>query len=720
MAHVAEELVTAQIPPHILAAMRERMKMAQRMSKIKHKIVVMSGKGGVGKCLRRGTAILTGYGDWQSIEALGTPVVSLDEEGQAVIRQKTGITRRHAGINILRLRSGRKLALTEDHMLYTYGRWRSLRDLRRGDRVATIRWLPEPMGPDELTEDEAVVLGLLLGDGGLSNGVPGFTSADGTILDVLKGAVQHMDPSLRVRRRGRSPYGYTISGGSRGGRRNAVMMLARRLQVDLPSPEKYLPLQVFRSSNKILTIVLRGLFSTDGSVYDDKIEFSSSSPKLAHDVQRALLRFGIHSVLRERFPHYVYKGEKRPGLKSYRLLILGKDILTFATHIRFWGGKLERLRAAASKVASRRRNPNMDTLPRDVWNEVEAESAGQKLSWAQLSKECGYAQVRSTYNGHTYLKQGYLDRRVCPSRDTLLKIASLLNSPRLKAIAQSNIYWDEVVAIEDGGMDEVFDVEVDGSHNFIAEGILVHNSTVAANLAVVLAKEGPVGLVDADVTGPDIPKLMGVEDAHVKATDTGLEPTVGPAGVRVISMAQLVDRDTAIVWRGPLKIKALKQMLSDVEWGELDYLVIDLPPGTSDEPLSVAQEIPDADGAVVVTTPQEVSLLDVRKSIAFAKAVKMEILGVVENMSGLVCPHCGESIDVFKVGGGEAAAKELGLPFLGRIPLDPRIVVGGDAGKPFVLEHPESEASKAFRTIVENLKGQLKTPQPRPTGPLAK
>src|SRR5207249_4720520 len=131
-----------------------------------------------------------------------------------------------------------------------------------------------------------------------------------------------------------------------------------------------------------------------------------------------------------------------------------------------------------------------------------------------------------------------------------------------------------------------------------------------------------------------------------------------------MKMAQMIDRDTAVVWRGPLKIKALKQMLSDVEWGDLDYLVIDLPPGTSDEPLSVAQEIPDADGAVVVTTPPEVSLLDVRKSIAFAKAVKMDILGVIENMSGFVCPHCGKQTDIFKIGGGEAAAKELGLPFL--------------------------------------------------------
>ncbi len=218
----------------------------------------------------------------------------------------------------------------------------------------------------------------------------------------------------------------------------------------------------------------------------------------------------------------------------------------------------------------------------------------------------------------------------------------------------------------------------------------VGKSSVAANLACVLAENASVGLVDADVTGPDIPMLMGVQDAQVKATDTGMEPTVGPAGVKVISMAQLIDRDTAVVWRGPLKIKALKQMLSDVEWGDLDYLVIDLPPGTSDEPLSVAQEIPDADGAVVVTTPQQVSLLDVRKSIAFAKAVKMDILGVIENMSGFVCPHCGKQTDIFKAGGGEDAAKELGLPFLGRVPLDPRIVIGGDTGKPFVLEHPDS------------------------------
>ena len=247
----------------------------------------------------------------------------------------------------------------------------------------------------------------------------------------------------------------------------------------------------------------------------------------------------------------------------------------------------------------------------------------------------------------------------------------------------------------------------------------VGKSSVAANLACVLAEEGRVGLVDADVTGPDIPKLMGLEDAEVKPTETGMEPTTGPAGVKVISMAQLIARDTAVVWRGPLKIKAIKQMLSDVEWGDLDYHVVDLPPGTSDEPLSIAQDIPDADGAVVVATPQEIALLDVRKSISFAKAVNLRILGIVENMSGLVCPHCGTTIDVFKSGGAEAVAKELGIPFLGRIPLDPRIVVGGDAGRPFVLEHPDSEASKAFRGVVAALKAQLREPAPRPTGPRA-
>jgi len=694
------------IPPHIMAAMRERMKMAQRMSKIKHKFVVMSGKGGVGKCVRAGTAILTGHGDWQPIEDLGTPVVALSEGGQAIVREKRGTFRRRDNVRILVLKSGRKIGLTRDHLLYAYRRWKPLRDLKKGDRVATIRWLPEPPGPDELTDHEAVVLGLLLGDGGLTIGVPIFSNADEAILFVLRDAVAHIDHRLRVRRRGTDRYDYAISGGRRGGISNPVMMLIRRLKSDVPSYAKRLPPQIFRGSNRVLALVLRGLFSTDGSVYADKVEYATSSPGLAHDVQRALLRFGIHTVLHERGAHHVRDGVRFPARTSHRLLILGPDVLTFMQHIGFWGKKSERLRRVGVAIADRPRNPNHDTLPREVWSEVEDEVRRTGLSWALLSRRYGYAQAPSSYGGHTYLKQGYLDRRTCPSRETVRKIASLLGSSKLAAIAQSNIYWDAVVRIEDGGTADVFDIEVEGSHNFIAEGVLVHNSTVAANLAVALAKDSKVGLVDADVTGPDVPKIMGVDTAVVKMAEDGIEPTIGPRGVKVISMAQLLaDRDQAVIWRGPLKIKALKQMLSDVKWGDLDYLVVDLPPGTSDEPLSIAQEIPDADGAIVVTTPQEVSLLDVRKSIGFARAVRLPVIGIVENMSGYVCPHCGHRVDVFKRGGGEQAAMELGLPFLGRIPLDPQIVVGGDAGKPFVLEHPESEAAKAFETIVARIKG---------------
>ena len=241
----------------------------------------------------------------------------------------------------------------------------------------------------------------------------------------------------------------------------------------------------------------------------------------------------------------------------------------------------------------------------------------------------------------------------------------------------------------------------------------VGKTSVAVNLAVTLAKESRVGIVDADVTGPDVPKILGVEGSQIVPTEEGLEPVNAVLDVKAVSM-QLVlgDRDTPVIWRGPLKIKALKQMLMDVHWGELDYLIIDLPPGTSDEPLSIAQEIPDADGAVVVTTPQDVSLLDVRKSIMFARAVNLPVIGIVENMSGMVCPHCGKEVDVFKKGGGEAAARELALPFLGRIPLDPRIVVGGDAGKPFVLEHPDSPAARAFAGVVEKIKEHLRTPRP--------
>jgi len=243
----------------------------------------------------------------------------------------------------------------------------------------------------------------------------------------------------------------------------------------------------------------------------------------------------------------------------------------------------------------------------------------------------------------------------------------------------------------------------------------VGKSTVAAGLACVFARDSKAGILDADVTGPDIPMIMGVENVSPKAGKDWLEPVEGPLGIKIISMEQLLpDRDAAVIWRGPLKIQALRQMLVYVNWGELDYLVIDLPPGTSDEPLSIAQEIPDVDGAVVVTTPQELSLLDVRKSINFAKAVKMRVLGVVENMSGYTCPGCGHHEALFKIGGGKQMAEKLGIPFLGSIPIDPSIVIGGDSGKPFVIERPDSPATKAFETIVENLRKELGSVERKP------
>ena len=243
----------------------------------------------------------------------------------------------------------------------------------------------------------------------------------------------------------------------------------------------------------------------------------------------------------------------------------------------------------------------------------------------------------------------------------------------------------------------------------------VGKSTLAVNLACVLAKNHKVGLLDADITGPDIPMLMGVEDSGPHIVDNMIEPIQGLLGIKMISMGHIIkDKETPVIWRGPLKMIALRQFLSDVNWGELDYLVIDLPPGTSDEPLSIAQEISGSSGTIIITTPQELSLLDVRKSISFSMAVKLPVIGIVENMSGYTCPQCGHHEPLFKTGGGKRAANELGIPFLGSIPIDPSIVIGGDAGKPFVIENPDSEATKALKKIVENIEYELKKIKPKP------
>jgi ATP-binding protein involved in chromosome partitioning len=233
----------------------------------------------------------------------------------------------------------------------------------------------------------------------------------------------------------------------------------------------------------------------------------------------------------------------------------------------------------------------------------------------------------------------------------------------------------------------------------------VGKSTVAANIAMSLSMRGyEVGLLDADIHGPNIPKMLHIEDAVLTGDDEGLMPIILPPHLKVMSMAFLVrDTDNPIIWRGPMKMNAIRQFLADVRWGRLDYLIIDLPPGTGDEPLTVAQLIPEADGSVVVTTPQDVALLNSRKSVGFSRQLKVPVVGIIENMSGLICPHCGKEIDLFKVGGGEKAAKDLKVPFLGRIPIDPKVVQSGDDGMPIVLADSDSAAAIAFQGVVDKI-----------------
>ncbi len=233
----------------------------------------------------------------------------------------------------------------------------------------------------------------------------------------------------------------------------------------------------------------------------------------------------------------------------------------------------------------------------------------------------------------------------------------------------------------------------------------VGKSTVAANLGLALSEKGKkVGLIDVDIHGPNLAKMLGVEGKRLTAaTDKKIQPVPITENLSLVSMAFLLESpDLPVIWRGPLKMKVIQQFLGDVDWGKLDWLIIDSPPGTGDEPLSVAQLIP-ATGAIIVTTPQEISLLDSRKAITFAKKLNLEILGIIENMSVLICPHCGKKINLFKEGGGERTAKEMGVPFLGRVPIEPDIVESGDTGKPFVLQNPDSEASKAFMKIVDKV-----------------
>jgi ATP-binding protein involved in chromosome partitioning len=241
----------------------------------------------------------------------------------------------------------------------------------------------------------------------------------------------------------------------------------------------------------------------------------------------------------------------------------------------------------------------------------------------------------------------------------------------------------------------------------------VGKSTVTVNLAAAFSAQGTsgkVGVLDADIHGPCVPKMLGLKGQKLVGGPAGtIFPVTGRYGLKVVSMDFLLPNDEApVIWRGPLKMRVIQQFLSDIMWGELDFLFIDLPPGTGDESLSVMQLIPDIDGVIIVTLPSEVSQAVVKKAITFAKQLGVPVIGIIENMSGFVCPECGAQLDIFKTGGGKTIADELSVPYLGKIPIDPAICINSDSGTPFVAEKNASPTVKAFAEIIRKIKQFLK------------
>ena len=232
----------------------------------------------------------------------------------------------------------------------------------------------------------------------------------------------------------------------------------------------------------------------------------------------------------------------------------------------------------------------------------------------------------------------------------------------------------------------------------------VGKTSTSVNLSIALANKGfNVGIMDVDLHGPDVPRMLGLEGMPEVNQNKKLNPMNYSQNLKAISIESFTpNKDDAIIWRGPLKFSAIRQFIGDVDWGNLDFLVIDSPPGTGDEPLTVAQTISDA-RAIIVTTPQEVALADVRKSINFCKTVNMEIFGLVENMSGFACPHCNEMIELFGSGGGEKTARQMGINFLGSIPFDPRMVACGDSGACYQEIHSSSAVTRAFGSVADKL-----------------
>lgn len=236
----------------------------------------------------------------------------------------------------------------------------------------------------------------------------------------------------------------------------------------------------------------------------------------------------------------------------------------------------------------------------------------------------------------------------------------------------------------------------------------VGKTSVAVNLAYALALSGKnVGLFDTDFHGPNVAKMLGIETQTMEQGEEEIIPVQVSSYLKVVSLSLLGGNpDTPIIWRGPIKTAMIRQFLGGVNWGALDYLIIDSPPGTGDEPLSVCQFLSKNSEVLIVTTPQDVAVLDARKSIVFAKELNIPIIGVIENMSGLTCPHCRVKIALFNEGGGARAAKALHVPFLGSIPFDPDLVSLSDQGKPFIVSKKDSEAAKAFREIIIKIENE--------------
>lgn len=279
---------------------------------------------------------------------------------------------------------------------------------------------------------------------------------------------------------------------------------------------------------------------------------------------------------------------------------------------------------------------------------------------------------------------------------------------------------------EDAGQRELEEQKLQASMEGVGRKLLVLSgkggvgkSTVAVNLAVSLARSGfKVGLLDVDLHGPSIPKMLSLEGKRLGSTASGtIEPIRLTENLSVVSVGLLLGSlDDPVIWRGPMKHGVIRQFLADVTWGKLDYLVIDSPPGTGDEPLSVAQMAGQGAWAVVVTTPQEVALADVRRSINFCHRMMLPIAGLVENMSGLVCPKCGEVIQLFGSGGGESLATSMKVAFLGRVPLSPAVVTSGDSGQPILGATSDDPAARAFQQVAEAVTRRVGLPLERSAG----